>query len=139
MQLVMVGLGRMGANIARRLKRNGIEVIVFDVNPNAIQTMAQEGFVGINDLAQIKSAVRSPRAVWFVATAAVAVAAAVQLAPTFAVTARTPLFTDVFLRSNTLDYDVLPDGRFVMLRPSAASQLIVITNWQSSVARSRAK
>ena len=63
------------------------------------------------------------------------VAAAVQLAPTFAVTSRTPLFTDVFLRSGTLDYDVLPDGGFVMLRPSAASQLIVITNWQASVTR----
>ena len=67
------------------------------------------------------------------------VAAAVQLAPTFAVTARTPLFTDVFLKSGTLDYDVLPDGGFVMLRPSAASQLMVITNWQSSITKPRAK
>ena len=71
MQLVMVGLGRMGANIARRLKRNGIEVIVFDVNPNAIQTMAEEGFVGIRDLAQISSAVRSPRVVWIMVPAEV--------------------------------------------------------------------
>ena len=63
------------------------------------------------------------------------VAAAVQLAPTFVVTARTPLFTDAFVRSGTLDYDVLPDGGFVMLQPSAASQLMVITNWQSSVTR----
>ena len=54
-------------------------------------------------------------------------------------TSRTPLFTDSFLRSGTLDYDVLPDGGFVMLRPSAASQLVVITNWQSSVTRPRAK
>ena len=67
------------------------------------------------------------------------VAAAVQLAPTFAVTSRTPLFTDSFLRSGTLDYDVLPDGGFVMLQPSAASQLMVITNWQSSVTRAGKK
>ncbi|MBL0170361.1 MAG: serine/threonine-protein kinase [Gemmatimonadaceae bacterium] len=66
-------------------------------------------------------------------------AAAVQLAPTFAVTARTPLFTDSFLRSGTLDYDVLPAGGFVMLQPSAASQLMVITNWQSSTTKPRAK
>ena len=67
------------------------------------------------------------------------VAAALQLAPTFAVTSRTPLFTDSFLRSGTPDYDVLPDGGFVMLQPSAASQLMVITNWQSSVTKPRAK
>lgn len=67
------------------------------------------------------------------------VAAAVQLAPSFAVTSRTPLFTDVFLRTNALDYDVLPDGGFVMLQPSAASQLMVITNWQSSTTKPRAK
>ncbi len=67
------------------------------------------------------------------------VAAAVQLAPMFAVTARTPLFTDVFLKSGTLDYDVLPDGGFVMLQPSAASQLMVITNWPSSGTKLRAK
>lgn len=64
MQLVMVGLGRMGANIARRLRRNGLEVIVFDVNPTVVQIMVDEGFVGISDLAQIASAVRSPRVVW---------------------------------------------------------------------------
>ncbi len=67
------------------------------------------------------------------------VAAAVQLAPTFAVTSRTPLFTDVFLKSGTLEYDVLPDGGFVMVRPSAASQLMVITNWQSSGTRAGKK
>ena len=68
------------------------------------------------------------------------VAAAVQLAPAFAVTSRTALFTDSFSRpTGVLDYDVLPDGGFAMLQPSAASQLIVITNWPASVARPRAK
>ena len=67
------------------------------------------------------------------------VAAAVQLAPTFAATSRTPLFTDVFVRSGTLDYDVLPDGGCVILRPNAASQLMVIANWQASVTRAGKK
>lgn len=68
------------------------------------------------------------------------VAAAVQLAPTFAVTSRTALFTDSFFRPvGTLNYDVLPDGGFAMLQPSAASQLIVLTNWPASVTRARAK
>ncbi len=57
------------------------------------------------------------------------VAAAVQVSPAFGVTSRTPLFDDPFLRSGTLDYDVMPGGGFVMLRSGAARQLIVVTNW----------
>ncbi len=65
------------------------------------------------------------------------VAAAVQLAPTFAVTSRTALVTDSFSRQEgSLSYDVLPDGGFAMLQPSAA---IVVTNWPASVTRARAK
>ena len=68
------------------------------------------------------------------------VAAAVLLAPTFAVTSRTVLFTDSFSRPpGFLNYDVLPDGGFAMLQPSGASQLIVITSWPASVTRPRAK
>lgn len=57
------------------------------------------------------------------------VAAAVQVSPTFSVTSRTPLFDDAFVRTGTLDYDVMPGGGFVMLRPSAERQLMVVTNW----------
>lgn len=60
----MVGLGRMGANIARRLQRNGIRVVVFDVDSMAIKRMESEGFTGIDDLSQIKDSVNSPRVVW---------------------------------------------------------------------------
>jgi hypothetical protein len=51
------------------------------------------------------------------------------VSPSFGVTSRTPLFDDPFVRSGTLDYDVMPGGGFVMLRSSAARQLIVVTNW----------
>jgi 6-phosphogluconate dehydrogenase len=60
----MVGLGRMGANIARRLQRHDIRVVAFDVDVNAIKRMSDEGFDSINDLIEIKAAVSSPRVVW---------------------------------------------------------------------------
>jgi 6-phosphogluconate dehydrogenase len=60
----MVGLGRMGANIARRLARNDIRVVVFDVDASAIKRMNDEGFARISDLSEIKGAVASPRVVW---------------------------------------------------------------------------
>ncbi len=60
----MVGLGRMGANIARRLQRHDIRVFVYDVDSSAIKRMSDEGFTGIDDLAQIKTLVKSPRVIW---------------------------------------------------------------------------
>lgn len=67
----MVGLGRMGANIARRLQRHDIRVVVYDVDANAIKRMGDEGFTGINELSQIKSAVSSPRVIWVMVPAQV--------------------------------------------------------------------
>ena len=46
MQLGMVGLGRMGANIVRRLMRDGHECVVYDVNPDSVDQLAGEGAVG---------------------------------------------------------------------------------------------
>ena len=46
MQLGMVGLGRMGANIVRRLMRDGHECVVFDVNPDSIKQLEGEGATG---------------------------------------------------------------------------------------------
>ena len=46
MQLGIVGLGRMGANMARRLMRDGHEIVAFDVNPEAVKTLAGEGATG---------------------------------------------------------------------------------------------
>ena len=64
MQLGMVGLGRMGANIVRRLMRDGHECVVFDVNPDAVEELAGEGAAGADSLADLVSKLDAPRAVW---------------------------------------------------------------------------
>jgi len=71
----------MGANIARRLKRHDIQVTVFDLDPAAVQRMVDEGFAGINDLAQIKTSLAGPRVVWLMVPSQVTVQAIRQLAP----------------------------------------------------------
>jgi len=64
MQLGMIGLGRMGANMVRRLMRDKHETVVFDMNPATVQAMAKEGPVGASSLADLVSKLRKPRAVW---------------------------------------------------------------------------
>ncbi len=64
MQLGMVGLGRMGANIVRRLMRDGHECVVFDVNPKSIAELEGEGAVGGHTLEEFISKLERPRAVW---------------------------------------------------------------------------
>src|SRR3954469_23160058 len=64
MQLGIVGLGRMGANIARRLVRDGHEPVVFDVNPHVVKGLAEEGATGADSLADLASKLDAPRAVW---------------------------------------------------------------------------
>lgn len=71
MQLGMVGLGRMGANIVRRLMRDGHECVVFDVNPDAVTGLSNEGAIGANDLAQLASKLEPPRAVWLMIPAGI--------------------------------------------------------------------
>ncbi len=63
-QLGMVGLGRMGANIVRRLMRDGHECVVYDVNPDAISELAGDGAVGAETLSDLASKLDAPRAVW---------------------------------------------------------------------------
>ena len=64
MQLGMVGLGRMGANIVRRLMRDGHECVVFDANPESIKQLEDEGATGGSTLEEFVSKLEKPRAVW---------------------------------------------------------------------------
>jgi 6-phosphogluconate dehydrogenase len=71
MQLGMVGLGRMGANIVRRLMRDGHECVVYDVNPATVTGLAGEGATGAGSLEDLVAKLDAPRAVWVMAPAAV--------------------------------------------------------------------
>jgi 6-phosphogluconate dehydrogenase len=64
MELGMVGLGRMGANMARRLMKDGHRVVVYDVNPDAVSALAGEGAEGAGSLEELASMLSKPRAVW---------------------------------------------------------------------------
>jgi 6-phosphogluconate dehydrogenase len=64
MQLGMIGLGRMGGNIVRRLSRKGHECVVFDQNPAAIKALMGKGVTGATDLKQFGSQLEKPRIVW---------------------------------------------------------------------------
>jgi 6-phosphogluconate dehydrogenase len=63
-QLGMVGLGRMGANIVRRLMSAGHECVVFDVDPDAVKTLAAEGAVGAESMDDFVAKLTKPRAAW---------------------------------------------------------------------------
>jgi 6-phosphogluconate dehydrogenase len=64
MQLGMVGLGRMGANIVRRLMRDGHDCVVFDVNPGAVTALEEEGATGASSMADFVSKLTTPRTAW---------------------------------------------------------------------------
>jgi 6-phosphogluconate dehydrogenase len=64
MELGMVGLGRMGANMARRLMRDGHRLVVYDVDPDAVTGLAGEGAEGAASLAELASKLSPPRSVW---------------------------------------------------------------------------
>jgi 6-phosphogluconate dehydrogenase len=64
MQLAMVGLGRMGANLVRRLMRAGHSCVVYDANLSAVETLASEGAVPAQDLDALVAQMDAPRALW---------------------------------------------------------------------------
>jgi len=70
MQLGMIGLGRMGANMVRRLLKGGHQCVVFDRSPKAVQELTQEKAVGASSLADFVKTLEKPRAVWLMVPAA---------------------------------------------------------------------
>ena len=71
MQLGMVGLGRMGANMVRRLLKGGHECVVFDMSPQAVSELTAENAVGSASLADLVKKLEKPRTVWLMVPAAV--------------------------------------------------------------------
>ena len=71
MQLGMVGLGRMGANMTRRLLRSGHECVVYDMSPKAVQELVRDKAVGSASLGELTKSLKKPRAVWLMVPAAV--------------------------------------------------------------------
>jgi 6-phosphogluconate dehydrogenase len=70
-QLGMIGLGRMGANMVRRLLKGGHQCVVFDMSPKAVAEMVQEKAVGAKSLAEFVKTLAKPRAVWLMVPAGV--------------------------------------------------------------------
>jgi len=81
MQLGMVGLGRMGANMVRRLLRRGQQCVVFDVSPKAVEEMEAEKATGAASLQDLVKKLAKPRAVWLMVPAAVVDRTIADLAP----------------------------------------------------------
>ena len=71
MQLGMIGLGRMGANMVRRLIKQGQHCVVFDMSPKVVQELVQEKAVGAVSLADLVKTLDKPRAIWLMVPAAV--------------------------------------------------------------------
>lgn len=71
MQLGMIGLGRMGANMVRRLIRSGHTCVVYDRNPEAVRALVAEGAIGAASAGEFVSKLSAPRAVWLMVPAAV--------------------------------------------------------------------
>jgi 6-phosphogluconate dehydrogenase len=71
MQMGMIGLGRMGANMVRRLLRGGHECVVFDVSQDAVKQLAKEGAIGATSIDDYARKLKKPRVSWMMVPAAV--------------------------------------------------------------------
>src|SRR5262245_58704197 len=71
MQLGMIGLGRMGANMVRRLMKNGHQCVVYDRSEKAVNDLVKEKAVGAKSLADFVKKLQKPRAIWLMVPAAV--------------------------------------------------------------------
>lgn len=81
MQIGMIGLGRMGANMVRRLNKAGHDCVVFDRSAEAVQTLAKEGLTPATSLQDFVSKLTTPRAIWLMLPAAVVDASIAELTP----------------------------------------------------------
>ena len=81
MQLGMIGLGRMGANMVRRLMKKGHQCVVFDMQRSAVGALEKDGATGATSLADMASKMTRPRAIWLMVPAAVVDQELAQLAP----------------------------------------------------------
>jgi 6-phosphogluconate dehydrogenase len=81
MQLGMIGLGRMGANMARRLKDGRHDCVVYDVNAESVAAMKTEGFTGASSLKDLVEKLETPRAIWVMIPAAFVAATLEGLVP----------------------------------------------------------
>ncbi len=84
MQLGMIGLGRMGANMVRRLMRAGHECVVYDVTPDSVAALAKEGATGASSLQDFVDKLQAPRNVWLMVPAGVVDQTLDQLVPLLA-------------------------------------------------------
>src|SRR5215831_7611383 len=81
MQLGMIGLGRMGANMVRRLLKQGHQCVVFDMSPRAVKELVAEKAVGASSLAELVEQLDKPRALWLMVPAAVVDKSIAELLP----------------------------------------------------------
>ena len=81
MELGMVGLGRMGANMVRRLMRGGQTCVVYDLNPTSVEPLVGEGATGSTSLGSFVEKLSTPRAIWLMAPAAAVDSMIAQLLP----------------------------------------------------------
>ena len=81
MELGMIGLGRMGANMVRRLLRDGHRCVVFDRSPQAVRELVAEQAVGASSLAEFVNRLAKPRAVWLMVPAGAVEATIAELGP----------------------------------------------------------
>src|SRR5271168_5121308 len=81
MQLGMIGLGRMGANMVRRLEKGGHQCVVFDRSQDTVKQLASEGATGSSSIDDFVAKLQKPRAIWLMVPAAVVDATIASLVP----------------------------------------------------------
>jgi 6-phosphogluconate dehydrogenase len=64
MQIAIIGLGKMGGNMVKRLLGGGHQVVAYDRDPGAVERVAKEGAVGASSLEDLVATLSGPRAVW---------------------------------------------------------------------------